>query len=294
MANLGLNFWLTEWDWEPSVLIGTAIIIGLYLHAIGPFAERHGFERISRGKALSFLLGVDIIFLSLVSPLDKLGDTYLFSAHMIQHLLLTMVGPPLMLIGTPEWFIRPIVRNKALFAVARCLTYPAVAFLLFNADFLLWHAPALYDATLENSTIHVIEHLSFIVLGVLYWWPIFSPSRDLPRLSIGGQVLYLFLSGMPSVLLGAGLTFTPPLYAPYIAAPRAWGISAATDQQLGGLIMWIPVNLMFITTMSALFLRWMQRKEIEQATTEREMWEREDAEEAEQAVYQMIEPEALP
>ncbi len=284
MANLGLNFWLTEWDWEPSILIGTAIIIGLYLYAIGPFAERHGFERISRGKALSFLLGVDIIFLSLVSPLDKLGDTYLFSAHMIQHLLLTMVGPPLMLIGTPEWFMRPIVRNKALFAVARCLTYPAVAFLLFNADFLLWHAPSLYDATLENSTIHVIEHLSFIIFGLLNWWPIFSPSRDLPRLSIGGQVLYLFLSGMPSVLLGAGLTFTPPLYAPYIAAPRAWGISAATDQQLGGLIMWIPVNLMFIATMSALFLRWMQKKEIEQATTEREMWEREDAEEAEQAI----------
>src|SRR5579871_2955405 len=150
MANLGLNFWLTQWDWEPSVLIGTAIVIGLYLYAIGPFAERHGFERVSRGKALAFLLGVDIIFLSLVSPLDKLGDTYLFSAHMVQHLLLTIVGPPLMVIGTPEWFLRPIVRNRALFTTARFLTYPAVAFVLFNADFFVWHAPALYYATLIN------------------------------------------------------------------------------------------------------------------------------------------------
>ncbi len=277
MVNLGLDFWLTQWDWEPTVLIGTALILGLYLYAIGPFRERHGFESVSKGKALSFVLGVDIIFLALVSPLDKLGDKYLFSAHMVQHLLLTMVGPMLMVMGTPEWFLRPIVGNKVLFAIARFLTYPAVAFVLFNGDFFMWHAPALYDATLINSTLHIFEHLTFIVFGILFWWPLLSPSKDLPRLSIGGQVLYLFFGGMPSVLLGAGLTFAPPLYAPYIAAPRAWGISAATDQQLGGLIMWIPVNISYIIVMSVLFLRWMQKKEIEQATREREMWEKEDA-----------------
>ena len=277
MVSLGFDFWLTQWDWEPTILIGTALILGLYLYAIGPFRERHGFESVSRGKTLAFVLGVDIIFLALVSPLDKLGDKYLFSAHMVQHLLLTMVGPMLMVIGTPEWFLRPIVRNKGLFAIARFLTYPAVAFVLFNGDFFLWHAPALYDATLINSTLHIFEHLTFIVFGLLFWWPLLSPSKDLPRLSIGGQVLYLFFGGMPSVLLGAGLTFAPPLYTPYIAAPRVWGISAATDQQLGGLIMWIPVNISYIIVMSVLFLRWMQKKEVEQATKEREMWEKEDA-----------------
>lgn len=277
MVNLGLDFWLTQWDWEPTILIGTALILGLYLYAIGPFRERHGFESVSRGKALAFVLGVDIIFLALISPLDALSDKFLFSAHMVQHLLLTMVGPMLMVIGTPEWFLRPIVRNKVLFPIARFLTYPAVAFVLFNGDFFLWHAPALYDATLINSTLHIFEHLTFIVFGILFWWPLLSPSKDLPRLSIGGQVLYLFFGGMPSVLLGAGLTFAPPLYAPYIAAPRAWGISAATDQQLGGLIMWVPVNISYIIVMSALFLRWMQKKEAEQAVREREMWEQEDA-----------------
>ena len=217
------------------------------------------------------------MFLALVSPLDELGDSYLFSAHMVQHLILTMVGPPLLLIGTPEWFIRPIVRNKMLFAVARFLTYPAVAFVVFNADFFIWHAPALYNATLENQNIHILEHLTFIIFGLLNWWPIFSPSKDLPRLSIGGQTLYMFVSGMPIVLLGAGLTFASPLYAPYIAAPRVWGISAATDQQLGGLIMWIPGNIIFIIIMSALFLRWMQKKEKEQSAQERALWEAEEA-----------------
>ncbi|HEU0003405.1 MAG TPA: cytochrome c oxidase assembly protein [Ktedonobacteraceae bacterium] len=280
MANIGLNFWLTEWNWDPTIVIGAALIVGLYLYAIGPLRKRHHFEPASKGQIFAFMLGVGLMFLALVSPLDELGDSYLFSAHMVQHLFLTIVGPPLLLIGTPEWFVRPIVRNRTLFAIMRFLTYPAVAFVLFNADFFLWHAPALYNATLENQNIHILEHLTFIIFGLLNWWPIFSPSKDLPRLSIGGQILYLFLSGMPVVLLGAGLTFTSPLYAPYIAAPRVWGISAATDQQLGGLIMWVPGNIIYIIIMSALFLRWMQKKEKEQEARERELWEQEEAEKA--------------
>ena len=280
MANIGLDFWLTRWNWDPGIVIGTALIVGLYLYAIGPLRKRHGFESARKGQIVAFMLGVGLMFLSLVSPLDELGDSYLFSAHMVQHLFLTIVGPPLLLIGTPEWFIRPITRSRTLFAILRFLTLPAIAFVIFNADFFLWHAPALYDATLENQNIHILEHLTFIIFGLLNWWPIFSPSKDLPRLSIGGQILYLFLSGMPVVLLGAGLTFAPPLYAPYIAAPRVWGISAATDQQLGGLIMWVPGNIIYIIIMSVLFLRWMQNKDREQAVRERELWEAEDAENA--------------
>ena len=144
-------------------------------------------------------------------------------------------------------------------------------FFLYNADFWLWHAPPLYNATLENQSIHILEHLTFIVFGVITWWPIFSPLEEgLPRLSFGGQILYLFFSGMPSVALGAGLTFSSPLYAPYLAAPRIWGISAATDQQLGGLIMWIPGGILYIVIMSALFIRWMQKQEAKQLQKEAE------------------------
>jgi cytochrome c oxidase assembly factor CtaG len=278
MANIGLDFWLTQWNWEPSILIGTALIVGFYLYAIGPLRRRYyPQEKVKTGQTVSFLLGMLLMFLVLVSPLDELGDSYLFSAHMVQHLFLTIVGPPLLLIGTPEWFVKPVLRNKLVFKIAKALTYPAVAFVIYNADFWLWHAPPLYNATLGNQNIHILEHLTFIIFGILYWWPIFSPSQDLPRLPFGGQILYLFISGMPTVLLGAGLTFFPPLYAPYIAAPRVWGISAATDQQLGGLIMWIPGSIFYIIIMSVLFIRWMQQQDAKQLAEEREAYEKQEA-----------------
>ena len=260
-----LHFWLTEWNWQPSIIGGTILIIVLYIYAVGSLRKRfHLGDEIAPGKAIAFLLGVNLMFLALFSALDELGDRYLFSAHMLQHLILIMVGPPLLLIGMPGWLIEPLLRNRIVLRVGKALTHPVVAFTLLNVDVWLWHAPTLYDATLFNQNLHIQEHLSFILFGLLYWWPMFSPVKEgLPRLSIGGQVLYLFFGSMPMVLLGAGLTFTPPLYAPYLNAPRVWGLSPATDQQLGGLLMWIPVSLYMIVIMSILFIRWMQQQERE-------------------------------
>jgi putative membrane protein len=277
MADLGLTFWLTAWNWEPSIVIGTALLVGLYLYGIGPLRRKyHLADEVKRGQVIAFLLGVFSIFLALVSPLDELGDSYLFSAHMVQHLFITIVGPPLLLMGTPGWLLRPLWRNRTVFLIARVFTFPALAFFLYNADFWLWHAPPLYNATLENQGIHILEHVTFIVFGVLYWWPILSPSEELPRLSLGGQVLYIFLAGMPTVALGAGLTFLPPLYAPYLAAPRIWGLSAAVDQQLGGLIMWIPGNIFYIVIISILFIRWMQKQDAKQRASEANLDDAED------------------
>jgi putative membrane protein len=244
---------------------GTILLIALYLYAVGPLREKfHLADEISLGQAMAFLLGVNLMFLSLFSALDELGDRYLFSMHMLQHLILMMVGPPLVLLGTPGWLIEPLLRHSVVLRLGKALTHPFVAFTLFNADAWLWHAPPLYDATLFNQNLHILEHLSFVLFGLLYWWPMFSPVKEgLPRLSIGGQVLYLFFGSMPMVLLGAGLTFAPPLYAPYLYAPRVWGLSPATDQQLGGLLMWVPVSLYMIVIMSILFIRWMQQQERE-------------------------------
>ncbi len=273
-ANLGFNFWLTQWNTSPSLYVGTALVIGFYLYAVGPLRRKyHLADSVQRGQIIIFLSGVLIIFLALASPLDELGDEYLFSAHMVQHLLITLAGPPLILLGTPGWLIQPLLRDRLIFRIGKFLTFPVVAFILYNADFWLWHAPSLYDATLSNENIHILEHITFIVFATIYWWPIFSPVEEgLPRLSIGGQILYIFLSGMPTVALGAGLTFFPPLYAPYIQQPvRAWGISPVVDQQLGGLIMWIPGNIAYIVIVSILFIRWMQQQDVKQQAEEAAM-----------------------
>ncbi|HZR39115.1 MAG TPA: cytochrome c oxidase assembly protein [Ktedonobacteraceae bacterium] len=277
--DVGLNFWLTQWNWQPTIVFGTIIAIALYIYAIGPLREKYfPGEQVKMSQATAFLLGIMFIFLSLFSPLDKLGDDYLFSAHMVQHLFLTIVGPPLIVAGLPAWLVQPLLCNRVIFAIGRFLTRPLVAFLLYNANFWIWHAPSLYDATLYNDTLHIFEHLTYIALGVIYWWPVFSPLKEgWPRLSIGGQVLYIFLGGMPTVALGAGLTFTSPLYAPYIYAPRVWGISPSVDQQLGGLIMWVPANIAYIVVASVLFLRWMLAQDAKQRAEEARIYADEDA-----------------
>lgn len=267
---MNIPFWLTQWDWQPSILIGTALVIGLYVYAVEPLRKKyHLAEEVKVSQAICFLLGAGIIFFALFSPIDYIGDHYLFSVHMVQHLLLGLVGPALMVIGTPGWLIKPLLRHRAILKIAKILTWPAVAFTLLNADLFLWHAPPLYDLTLANESVHLLEHLTYIVFGVIFWWPVLSPLEEgLPRLKTGASILYLFLAGMPMTLLGAGLTFTSPLYAPYINAPRLWGLSAATDQQLGGLLMWIPTNLLYICMMSGLFIRWLQKLEEKQRAEE--------------------------
>src|SRR5205085_1270440 len=142
MADIGLDFWLTQWDWEPSILLGTALITGLYLYAITALRKKYfPAEHVKRAQISAFLVGVFIMFLALVSPLDELGDSYLFSAHMLQHLCLTIIGPPLLLIGIPGWLVDPLLRKRVIFRIARVLTFPALAFFLYNFDFWLWHAP---------------------------------------------------------------------------------------------------------------------------------------------------------
>src|SRR6266852_1161790 len=151
MVDLGLNFWLTEWNWEPSVIIGTAIILVLYLYAVGLLRKPYTLiDGVKPSQVITFWSGVLVIFLALVSPLDEIGDKYLFSVHMVQHLFLTMIGPPLLLIGTPEVVLKPFLTNRFVYPIARVLTHPFLAFGLFNLDFWLWHAPPLYNATLTN------------------------------------------------------------------------------------------------------------------------------------------------
>ena len=129
MVNIGLDFWLTQWNLEPSILIGTALITGLYLYAIGPYRKRHFPEEpVRTGQTIAFLSGMLIMFLALVSPLDELGDSYLFSAHMLQHLCLTIIGPPLLLLGTPEWMVKQAFKSRVIFQIAKVSDIPCCSF----------------------------------------------------------------------------------------------------------------------------------------------------------------------
>ena len=257
------NIWL-DWNLDPILLGGILAVCLAYTYAAGPWRRRLGAE-ISRAQIGFFLSGTIILILSLVSPLDALGDTYLFSAHMIQHMLIAVVVPPLWLLGVPGWMISPLFARPLVGRVARGLAQPIVAFGLFNLDLWLWHLPALYDATLSNDLLHIFEHLTFIALGVLYWTPILSPTPEIPRMSRGFAVLYLFMGCQPMVVLGALLTFAAqPLYQPYVTAPHIWGTTPLADQQLGGLIMWLPTNVPYLLALSLIFFRWvgdLDRKE---------------------------------
>jgi putative membrane protein len=253
---------LMGWNLDPSVLLGLLALGGGYLYAIGPLRQRYAWgDPTPRARVAAFFLGLAVLAFALLSPLDLLGDVYLFSAHMVQHMLLAMAVPPLLLLGTPGWLLRPLVRRPSALRIARLLTFPLVAFVLFNTDFWVWHLPPLYDLTLRNGTVHIFEHLTFLAFGVLNWFPILSPLPELPRLPRSAQLLYLFVSCQPMVVLGALLTFAShPLYAPYAAAPRIFGISVAADQQLGGLIMWIPGNFAYILVMSIIFFLWLEQQ----------------------------------
>lgn len=258
MPEQAADFSWMAWHGHPSVIAGMVVLTGGYLLAVGPLRRHFGWApEVPGGQVSVFLCGVFVILLALLSPLHDLGDRYLFSAHMTQHLLLTMVAPPLFIVGIPPWMVRPVVRIPRLFWVARMVTLPLVAFVVFNAVFVFWHVPGLYDLALRERGVHVLEHLMFLVAAVIMWWPILGTLPELPRPSYLVQTLYLFVHPTVTAVLGAMITFSDGvIYEWYAAAPRIWGVSAHTDQQIGGIIMWIPGGFAYLLTLVVVFLVW--------------------------------------
>ena len=258
----------TDWHAHPSIIVGVVLITALYLMAVGPLRERFGWaERGSSSQMVLFMLGVLVIVVALLSPLHELGDKYLFSAHMAQHLLLMLVVPPLQLLGVPGWLVDKVLRSPRVLAVSRFLTRPLVAFTFFNAVLVLWHMPVLYDLTLRERDIHILEHVMFLGVAVLMWWPVLSLAKELPRASYITQMVYLFLLPTVPGILGAVITFSDKvLYPWYAEAPRLWNISATTDQEIGGIIMWVPGGMAFLTVLIIVFLVWANQEESKNRT----------------------------
>jgi putative membrane protein len=248
--------WLV-WSIHPSTVIGLAALAGIYL-----WRSRHSTPEnpLSILRRISFFSALFVIFASLNGPIHDLSDTYLFSAHMVQHLLLTMLMPPLLIAGVPGWMLRPLLQNRVIAAVARIVTRPIACFAIFNIVIAMWHLPLFYNAAMDNHNIHILEHLMFMAAAVLMWWPLMSQLPELPRLSYPGQMLYCFLMILPMSIVAVYISMADQvLYPAYASAPRITSLSPLDDQLLGGLIMWVPGGMIFMIIMTVIFFKWAAR-----------------------------------
>jgi putative membrane protein len=165
--------------------------------------------------------------------------------------------------GLPEWSLRSLLKQRSIMAGARALTGPVVAFALYNIVFVGWHFPALYNWALVNHSAHILQHMMFIASATLMWWPVVDPIPELVRLPTPARLLYMAALGIPMSIVSAIITFAErAMYPWYEAAPRVFaGLSAADDQQLGGVIMWVPGMLVFWIALTIVFFRWSRSEE---------------------------------
>jgi cytochrome c oxidase assembly factor CtaG len=257
-----------SWSFDPAVITGIALLATAYVLGLRRLWSRGRGRGITVPQAGTFAAGIAVLLVALVSPLDRLSAS-LFSAHMVQHLLLILVAAPLLVAGSAGTAIglalplparrtvRTWERHGWTRAVTAVLTRPVVVLVLHITALYLWHLPAFYQAALGNDTVHALEHASFFGTAWLFWWLIID-EKGRQKLGNGAAVLFVFLAGFASGALGALLTFAPTaLYPLQALGARGWGLTPLQDQQLAGLIMWVPAGLVYVLTAAVLFLKWM-------------------------------------
>lgn len=268
----GTAFLRSAWVWEPSVLIGCALAAGAHWR----FANTSAWRRWAFGAGLVLLL------LALVSPLDVLSDSYLFSAHMAQHLILVLLVSSLLVLGLPSTWAGRVEAALTRWLPGRVVFHPVFAWMLSVAALLFWHVPALYDLAVRLEPIHVLQHLTFLASGVLFWWVVADPASTLEqesRLSPWAAVVYLFSASAAGSVLGIVLTFSPTLlYSAYLQSKDEFGIAPLlrerlrlyplADQQLGGVLMWVVGGSFYLLPIVAVFARWVSRAEADEAPVE--------------------------
>lgn len=261
----GGEFSWTRFEVHISTLIGCVLWVAAYYHIIMRWRP-DGEPAASGIQQVSFVGGTVLLFLSLNGPLHDLSDNFLFSAHMVQHLIITLIVPPLWLMGLPSWSLRPLLKRRGLLASSRAITSPLIAFALYNVVFIGWHFPSLYNWALVNHNAHILQHMMFIAAATLMWWPVIDPVPELVRLQTPVRLLYMAALGIPMSIVSAIITFAEQaMYPWYEAAPRVFeSLSAVDDQQLGGVIMWVPGMLVFWIALTIVFFRWSGREEREE------------------------------
>jgi putative membrane protein len=257
-----------HWHNEPYLVGGLVFLGWLWALAAGPFrtrllarvgqAEVFPDPRFPRRHAYFFYAALLIFYLAVGSPLDQIGERFLFSAHMFQHQLLAYPAAVLFLLGLPAWMVDPLLDRILSQPVRRFLFNPIVCGLIYSLVIGLWHAPGLYDWALRDKLVHVGEHLMFFGASLFYWWPVISPSRQHPPASAAVQMLYLLGVLIAMTPLFAYVTFSSDiLYPTYEFAPRLLAdFSAADDQLLAGVMMKLGGMLAAFAAFTRAFYRW--------------------------------------
>jgi len=251
------QFLISAWDWNPWVIASCVAAILVY-----GVQHRFRFER----KTGWLLAGLAVFWLTLASPMDALADGYLFSAHMLQHLLLLLVVPPLILLGLPSTPVSESLQHGRWKWFNRILRQPAATWVLGVGGMWLWHAPMLCNAAVANEWIHRLQYVSLLLMGFAFWWPIIGLWRK-QRLSPLAGIIYLFSACVGCTVLGIIITFSPVEVCSIYLHPvdrlgilpliqNQWGLTPAKDQQLGGLLMWVPACLIYFCGIFGLFARW--------------------------------------
>jgi putative membrane protein len=245
---------------HPEVWLLVAALALSYAYAIkviGPRAVRPGEVVVRPRQIACFVSGLLLLWVASDWPMHDIGEGYLYSAHMLQHMILSYFMPPLMLLATPAWLARLILGDGRVWRGFRWLAKPVVAGLIFNAFVMITHIPAVvnHSVTSPNPVLHYSLHVVLVLSALLMWTPVCGPFPEL-QISAGGKMIYLFaMSVIPTVPAG-WLTFANGVvYKAYDHEPRLWGISVTTDQQLAGAIMKVGGSVFLWTIITFLFFR---------------------------------------
>jgi putative membrane protein len=251
------QFFISAWDWNPWAIIICVATILIY-------AGLHRFR--FDGKTGWLLAGLAVLCLTLASPIDALADGYLFSAHMLQHLLLLLIVPPLILLSLPLTPVPDRLHHGRWKGLNWMLRHPVATWVLGVGGMWLWHAPALCNAAVTNEWVHRLQYASLMSMGLAFWWPIIGPWRE-QRLSPLAGIIYLFSACVGCTILGIIITFSSVEVCSIYLHPldrlgilsliqNHWGLTPAKDQQIGGLLMWVPACLIYFCAILGLFARW--------------------------------------
>ena len=260
-ANANVSIW--SWSPDPGVAFGVSAAAWYYFRRADGRPD-DGIEPISRACRISFGAGLATIVVALMSPIGVLADDYLLSFHMLQHVMLTIGAPVLILLGIPAWMYQPVVRafGGRLWRVWRVLTLPVIAFVLFHLPYAVYHVPIVYDVSLRYLSVHIAVHMIVLALAMISWWAVLAPTQELGKVAPAIAMIYLFLQTLPGQIVGAFITFSDNvLYPSYRDADRVFGLSATTDQQFGGLIMWVGTSTIYLAAVAIVFFRWASRED---------------------------------